>query len=148
MPKTISSALAQHLAGEVTTLATCWKIVRRDGVVQGFTDQVCDLEIDGVTYKAASGYTRTAIRSTADLAVENLDVESVFAGDGITEEDLRASKYDFAEARMFLVNYEGPGQGILEEIADALFLASDASTAITGTAIDAFGGINPLFRIG
>jgi NAD(P)-dependent dehydrogenase (short-subunit alcohol dehydrogenase family) len=34
-----------------------------------------------------------------------------------------------------------------EEIADvAVFLASDASTAITGTAIDAFGGSNPLFK--
>jgi hypothetical protein len=27
--KTISSGLADHLAGEVTTLATCWKITRR-----------------------------------------------------------------------------------------------------------------------
>lgn len=36
-----------------------------------------------------------------------------------------------------------------EEIADvAVFLASDASTAITGAAIDAFGGTNPLFRGG
>ena len=146
--KTVSAALAQHVAGEITTLATCWKITRRDGVVQGFTDHVRDIEIDGVTYKAAGGYTRTAIRSTADLAVDNLDVENVFSGDGITEEDLRASKYDFTEARMFLINYEDLGQGIPEEIAEvALFLASDASTAITGTAIDAFGGTNPLFRI-
>jgi hypothetical protein len=37
--ETISSALAEYLAGEVTTLATCWKITRRDGVVLGFTDQ-------------------------------------------------------------------------------------------------------------
>jgi hypothetical protein len=28
----------------------------------------------------------------------------------------------------------------------AVFLASDASSAITGTAIDAFGSANPLFR--
>ena len=34
-----------------------------------------------------------------------------------------------------------------EEIAAlAVFLASDHSSAITGTAIDAFGGLNPLFR--
>ena len=34
-----------------------------------------------------------------------------------------------------------------EEIAEvALFLASDASSAITGTAIDAYGASNPLFR--
>jgi hypothetical protein len=104
--KTVSAALAQHLAGEVTTLATCWKITRRDGVVLGFTDHVRDLEVDGVTYGAASGYTRTAIRSTADLAVDNLDVESVFADDGITEVDLRTGRYDFAEVRMFLIDYQ------------------------------------------
>jgi len=112
--KTISAGLAQHLVGEVTTLATCWKITRRDGFVQGFTDHVRDLEVDGVTYKAASGYTRTAIRSTADLAVDNLDVESVFSDDGITEEDLRTGRYDFAEVRVFLVNYENLAQGILK----------------------------------
>jgi uncharacterized phage protein (TIGR02218 family) len=112
--KTISAALAQHLAGEVTTLATCWTITRRDGAVLGFTDHVRDLEVDGVTYRAASGYTRTAIRSTADLAVDNLDVDSVFTDDGITEEDLRAGRYDFAEVRMFLVNYEDLAQGILK----------------------------------
>jgi uncharacterized phage protein (TIGR02218 family) len=114
MSKTISSALAQHLAGEVTTLATCWQITRRDGVVLGFADHVRDLEVDGVTYNAASGYTRTAIRGTADLAVDNLDVESVFSSDGITEEDLRAGKYDFAEVRVFLVNYQAVAQGILK----------------------------------
>jgi uncharacterized phage protein (TIGR02218 family) len=112
--KTVSAALAQHLAGEVTTLATCWQITRRDRVVLGFTDHFRDLDVDGVTYQAASGYTRTAIRGTADLAVDNLDVESVFSDDGITEEDLRAGKYDFAEVRMFLVNYEDLGQGILK----------------------------------
>jgi hypothetical protein len=112
--ETISAALAQHLAGEVTTMATCWRITRRDGVVLGFTDDVRDLEVDGLTYEAASGYIRTAIRGTADLSVDNLEVESVFSDDGITEEDLRTGKYDFAEVRMFLVNYENLAQGILK----------------------------------
>jgi hypothetical protein len=47
--KSISSALAQHLTGEVTTLATCWQITHRDGVVLGFTDHDRDLEVDGVS---------------------------------------------------------------------------------------------------
>ena len=38
--KSISAALAQLLAGDVTTLATCWKIAQRDGVVLGFTDHM------------------------------------------------------------------------------------------------------------
>jgi len=83
-------------------------------VVLGFTDHVRDLDVDGVIYKAASGYTRTAIRSTADLAVDNLDVVSVFSDGGITEEDLRAGKYDFTEVRVFLVDYKNLGQGILK----------------------------------
>jgi hypothetical protein len=87
--KTISAGLAQHLASEVTTLGTWWKIARRDAVGPAFTDHVSDLEVDGVTHKAASGYTRTAIRSTADLPVDNLDIESVFSDEVITEEDLR-----------------------------------------------------------
>jgi len=41
--------------------------------------------------RAASGCARTAIRGTADLAVDNLDVESLFAEEGITEEDLRST---------------------------------------------------------
>ena len=36
--KPISSSLAAHLAGEVTTLATCWKLMLRDNTVLGFTD--------------------------------------------------------------------------------------------------------------
>lgn len=112
--QTASTELAAHLAGEVATLATCWKITRRDGVILGFTDHIRDLEIDGVIYHAASGYTRTAIRSTADLAVDNLDVESVFSDDSITKADLRAGRYDFAEIRMFLVNYQDLSQGVLK----------------------------------
>lgn len=41
---------------------------------------------------------------------------------------------------------ENPKLLLPEEIAElAVFLASEASSAITGTAIDAFGGTNPLF---
>jgi hypothetical protein len=49
--KTVSAALAQQLAGEVTALATRWQIIRRDSVVLGFTDHVRDLEIGGATCK-------------------------------------------------------------------------------------------------
>jgi len=63
--------------------------MRRDGVALSFTNHVHDLEIDGVTCRAASGYTRSTVRCTAGLAVDSLDVESVFSADGIREEDLR-----------------------------------------------------------
>ena len=111
--KTISTALAAHLAGEVTTLATCWRIARTDGEVFRFTDHDRDLLVEGELYLASTGYSRTAIASDADLAVDNLEVEGVFDSEAIAEEDLRAGRFDRAEVRIFLVNWADPTQGIL-----------------------------------
>ncbi|MEQ1790313.1 MAG: DUF2163 domain-containing protein, partial [Rickettsiales bacterium] len=63
--KNISTALATHIAGEVTTLATCWKLTRRDNVVFGFTDHDADILVSSVIYKAASGFTPSAVQNTA-----------------------------------------------------------------------------------
>lgn len=109
--KTISGALEAHLAQEVTTLATCWRIARRDGEVFGFTDHLEDLVVDGVTYTAASGYTASAIKTTAGMNVDNLEVSGGLDASAITEADLLAGKWDFAEVRIFQVNYNDLTQG-------------------------------------
>ena len=111
--KSVSTALAQHLASPVTTLATCWRITRTDGVELFFTDHDRDIVFDGDTYRASSGYSRTAIASDASLGVDNLEVEGVFDSAAITEEDLRAGLFDRAEVRVFLVNWVDPAQGSL-----------------------------------
>jgi len=111
--KSISTSLRTHLRGEVTTLATCWELTRRDGFKLFFTDHDVDLVIDGDTYIASTGYKRTAIQNDATLAVDNLDVEGIFDSSAITEQDLRAGVYDYAEVRIFLVNWADLSQGIL-----------------------------------
>jgi hypothetical protein len=80
--RTVSAALAQHLAGEVTALATCWRIARREGVVQGFTDHVRDLEVEGVIYKAASATRRPRSAARPTLRFDNLDFQNVFSDAG------------------------------------------------------------------
>ncbi|MFN3856092.1 MAG: DUF2163 domain-containing protein, partial [Phreatobacter sp.] len=45
--RTLPAALDARLATGCTTLATCWIVRRRDGVVLGFTDHDCDLVVDG-----------------------------------------------------------------------------------------------------
>ncbi len=111
--KTITAGLAAHLAGEVTTLSNCWKLTRTDGVILGFTDHDNDLVIDTVSYKAASGFTPSAIQNTSSLSVDNLDVEGLLTSGNITEEDIMAGRYDFAEIEIFLVNYNDISQGKL-----------------------------------
>ena len=111
--KSTSTALAAHLAGPVTTLATCWRITRVDGREFFFTDHDQDLRFEGNVYKASSGYSRTAIANDASFSVDNLDVEGVFDSAAITEEELRAGLFDQAEVRIFLINWADPSMGAL-----------------------------------
>lgn len=95
-----------HLQQEATSLATCWRITRTDGQEFFFTDHDTDIVFETNTYKAESGYRRTAIQNDATMAVDNLDIEGVFDSEEITEEDLRAGLFDYAEIRIFIVNWQ------------------------------------------
>jgi uncharacterized phage protein (TIGR02218 family) len=112
--KAASSALSAHLAGEVTTLASCWRVTRTDGAEFFFTDHDRDIVFDGDVYQASTGYSRTAIANDASLSVDNLDVDGVFDATTITEEALRAGLFDHAEVRVFLVNWADLSMGALK----------------------------------
>lgn len=109
--KAIDAGLLAHMAEEVTTLATCWKATLKDGTILGFTSHVEDLTIDGVTYEAAAGYTPTAVETSGDLAVDNLEVQGLLDSPAITEADLLAGRWDHAQIQIFEVNYEDTAQG-------------------------------------
>lgn len=111
--KQFSSALAAHLPGPVTTLATCWVITRRDGRVFRFTDHDQDLTFEGETHAARFGYARSALTSDSQLAVDNLDIDGIFDDAAISESEMRAGLFDFAEVRIFLVNWADPAMGAL-----------------------------------
>jgi len=111
--KQASSQLSAHLAGPVTTLATCWEITRRDGEIFRFTDHDRALEVDGSVYAARFGHARSAISSDAGMAVDNLDVEGIIDADNLREDELRAGLFDHAEVRIFLVNWAAPAMGAL-----------------------------------
>jgi len=112
--KQVSAGLCAHLAGEVTTLATCWKLKRRDDSVLGFTDHDVDIVFEGVSYQAQTGFTPAAIENSSSLSADNLDVEGMLSAGAITESDIMAGKYDFAEIEIFQVNYVDVSQGCLK----------------------------------
>ncbi len=112
--KPLSLDLAQHIAQETTTLATCWKLVLANGTVRAFTDYNENLVVDGVTYLAATGFTRSAIATSADLAVDNLDIDGMLSSEAISEEDIMAGLYDFAAIEIFKVNYTNIADGKLK----------------------------------
>ena len=109
----LPTALATHLAQEVTTLATCWSITRKDAVVLRFTEFDRDLIVDGVSYKASDSMSPTAVSSQVGLAVDNLEFEGMLSAAAITETDILSGKYDHAEISIFMVNYTDPSMGKL-----------------------------------
>jgi uncharacterized phage protein (TIGR02218 family) len=103
--KAISSGLTAHIESETTTLCTLWKLTRRDGEILGFTDHDTDVVYGGLTYAAATGYTRSAVSANATLAVDNLDIEGILASGALTGDEIRAGIYDWCELLVSLVNY-------------------------------------------
>jgi hypothetical protein len=82
MPKNLTAAMRAHLNAETTRLAAIWRITRKDGAQFFFTDHDRDIVFAGNTYRADAGFERTAIRSDAGFAVDNLDLVGVFARRG------------------------------------------------------------------
>lgn len=109
----ISPQLETHFEGGLTTLATCWKITREDSTELGFTDHDQPLTIDSVDYDSLAGFTPTTVENKSNMSVDNLDVEGQVFPSKITEEDLLAGLYDYAEIEIFIVNYEDLTQGKL-----------------------------------
>ncbi|MGE0755122.1 MAG: DUF2163 domain-containing protein [Alphaproteobacteria bacterium] len=112
--KQISAGLQSHMEGEVTTLATCWKVTRRDNTVLGFTNHDRDITYNSHIYTAATGFTPTAIDNSTALNVDNLDAEGMLSSGSITEADIMAGRYDYAEIEIFQLNYENLSQGALQ----------------------------------
>ena len=113
MMRTLSSALQAHLAGEVTTLAMCWKITRTDSTVMGFTNHDQNIIFSGVTYIAATAFVPSTNKCNSNMAVDNLEVDGILSSGAITESDILAGRYDYAAIEVFLVNYNDLTQGKL-----------------------------------
>jgi uncharacterized phage protein (TIGR02218 family) len=110
--RTLSAALEAHLALSVTTLATLWKVTRADGLIYGFTDHDEDLVIAGVTYKASTGYARSAVRATLGFTPDNLELSGALASSAITAADIRAGLWDYAVVEIFYCNWADLTQGV------------------------------------
>ncbi|MGQ7792913.1 DUF2163 domain-containing protein [Faunimonas sp. B44] len=108
--KSFSPALAAHLASGATTLCQCWRIVRGDGIVLGFTDHDRPVAFDGVEHEPASGLDASEAVAHAGLQVGGLEVAGALTSDRISAADLEAGLYDNARVETWLVNWAAPAE--------------------------------------
>ena len=92
----------------LTALAFCWRLERRDGVVLGFTSHDGDLVLGGLTYSAAPGMVPSAIERRDSLDPDNMDLAGALTSSLITEADLLAGRWDGARLRVMAVNWVDP----------------------------------------
>jgi uncharacterized phage protein (TIGR02218 family) len=105
--KTLPEELAEHLAGGAATLCRCWRVTRRDGAVQGFTDHDGAIAFGGVDFLPA-GFVASADVAASGLAVGGVDVEGALSAEGLADADLAAGLYDGAAVDVWIVNWADP----------------------------------------
>ncbi len=109
-------ALPEGMLGEATTLARCWRLVRRDGVVMGFTDHDRDLTVDGTVHRAATGFEAAEAEAVLGFAVGGGEVVGALVSDGIGEGDVHAGLYDGATVETRLADWSAPEHWFLLDV--------------------------------
>ena len=117
MGRHISPALQDHLDSGCTTITgLCLITPRTPGfAAYGVTELDRDVVYGGVTYSAAVGLVPSSIIAGSGLSVDNAEGTSLLPEFDIpvSEADIRAGAYDYAEFTMMIVNYEDLSMGHL-----------------------------------
>jgi uncharacterized phage protein (TIGR02218 family) len=109
--------LGASLVGTITTLCHCWRLTRRDGMVQGFTDHDSDISFLGMTFAAASSFDASETEATLGLSTGGGEVSGALSSDLLTEDDLANGVWDGASVEIWLVNWSEPDQRVLLDVA-------------------------------
>lgn len=112
--RTVPPLLAQDLAESSYRECRLWKITPVDGPILTLTNLDIDVKYDDgkghglLTYKARHGYSTFEVASSADLSVDNSEMEVLLAEfevDGFTADSIQRGLYDEARYVEYLVNY-------------------------------------------
>ena len=103
------------LSGGAMTLARCWRLTRKDGVILGFTDHDRDIAFEGVTYAAGTGLEAADMQAELGFAVTGGEASGALSSPGITEADIANGRYDGARVDLYLVDWNAPESRVLLE---------------------------------
>ena len=114
--KECSAALQTHLALDTTTKALCWRITRADGTVHRYTDHDEPIGMSVAPFAnelflPVNSFLGSAINSTRDGTVSDMDVLLAFSDDAITETDVLSGALSGCEIDVFVVNWADTTQG-------------------------------------
>jgi len=106
--RNVPAALAEHLAGEATTLAHAFIVRLVDGTTFGFTDHDRQLTVAGVVCHPDSGFEGSTATHRAGFAVGEEEITGLLSANVISESDLTAGRWDGAMVDVYRVNWQTP----------------------------------------
>ncbi len=110
----MNADLKAHLESGLTTVSHAWAIVRKDGVTLGFTDHDRALSFDGITFRADTGLSAVALAQSTGLSVDNTEALGALSDLSIREDEIEQGRFDDAEVRAWLVNWQDVSQRWLQ----------------------------------
>lgn len=111
--RTVPPGLAARAGAQATTLATCWRLTRADGIVLGFTDHDRVLSFEGTEFRPELGFEASATDMAPDFAAGTSEAAGILASDRIAEADLAAGLWDGGRVEIFLVDWQAPEHRML-----------------------------------
>ena len=93
-------------SGELETVATYWRVLRRDGIALGFTSHDRDLRFAGVNHVSAPGMVPSAIRRSIMVEPDSAEMQGALDHAAIRASDLAAGRFDSAAVSVGLVDWE------------------------------------------
>lgn len=114
----LSAEFQARLREPATTLASAWRLTRRDGAVFGFTDHDEDIPFDGTLFRARTGWTAGESEAARGFGAGTEAVDGVFSDEAIREGDVERGLFDGASVESFRVDWREPGHHVLMEVAD------------------------------
>ena len=93
---------------ELTTIAFCWKLERRDGAGLALTSHDRPLDVAGICFQPAPGMVPAAVRAELGLLPSSSEVAGSLSSAAISEADIQAGRWDGAALQLFAVDWEHP----------------------------------------
>mgnify|MGYP001293239724 CR=1 FL=1 len=121
--KTIPAALLTHIGGDQVTTALCWLVEKTTGGYVRGTDHDKNIDVTISTpsaglvglYVAHENISGSDLRTSSDLSVDNMEVESAESADspndGITFAEVHAGALNGARVTVFMCNWKAPDVG-------------------------------------
>ncbi len=109
--KAWSIALKAFAAKTTTTWTTCARITRSDGLQLGLTRFDRKLTIGGLDFLPQNSVSVSDIASFSNMDADNLTAQGLKTATTITDDELRASRWDYFYVEWFRVNWADLSMG-------------------------------------